>query len=536
MKSTDPFNELTREVGAQCRRCGVPPDAPLLVACSGGADSTALLVLLHRLQAPIAGCAYFDHGLRDSEETGADRRAVRRLAEKHGIPFETDRAEPGGIRKAAREQGTSLEDEARRARYRFLAEVAERLGCRYVAVGHTRDDQVETVLMRILQGTDLEGLSGMSACSRFPFTERREPFLLRPLLTVDRAALREQLRLRGIGFRDDPSNEDTSFLRNALRREVIPAVEEVVPSFRRGVAATAQRISEAAEYVSAHASRALEWRALETASGTDPARRAVRSCRPARALAAGRDAFFALPTVLRRRALYRAFDRLGVTEKRIPYRFVDSIPEVSPQKNRGVLLRGHGIRVELDGRLIVCRRDVVSPGERGYLHVIRSSGAARADDGRRNGAVDADDATGDDEPAEVWELRLRGGPGAAEETVRLRGERVFPPLILRSRRAGDVIALKKGRRAVKRVLQDQAVPGPGRAAVPILEDRAGIVGVCGGLMGGRSAWRNGVLGEPSATEGNGFAIRSTGVGSPSERLDVDLDEVLDSDAERRSEQ
>jgi tRNA(Ile)-lysidine synthase len=328
-----------------------------------------------------------------------------------------------------------------------------------LAVGHTRDDQLETVLMRLLQGTELDGLSGMRPCAPLPLD--RSITLVRPLLEMERSALRRYLQEAGVGFTEDQSNTDTRFLRNRLRHEVLPAVEAAFPAARSAVAATAGRLSEVADYLATEAEGAITWHAGCSIGGA------------ATELRADRETFFRLPGPVRRRVLFAAADRIGARRRRLPYRFLDSVPAVDPGGGPRLVARGHGLRIELEGRWIRCRRDIVPNGDRGYLYCI----AYRADvDESSNAAL---------------ELEVLGSHGE-RELVRLRQDQLSFPLIARPRQAGDSIRLAGGRRTLKRVFQDRSIPRDVRDMVPVLEDRLGIVGVCGVVSGVSGVWRFGV--------------------------------------------
>ncbi len=196
------------------------PPAPgrgerVVVAVSGGADSLALLHLLAAL-APGRGwellVATLDHGLR-GEAGAADRRFVEERARELRLPCR------GARRDARPAPGESPEEAARRVRLGFLADVAREAGARFIALGHTMDDQAETVLGRLGRGAGTRGLGGM---------RRWSPPLWRPLLGVRRAALRELLSGAGIRWREDETNADTGLLRNRVRAELLPAFERVL--------------------------------------------------------------------------------------------------------------------------------------------------------------------------------------------------------------------------------------------------------------------------------------------------------------------
>ncbi|NBF40411.1 MAG: tRNA lysidine(34) synthetase TilS [Spirochaetes bacterium] len=437
-------------------RCAVEPVEPIVVACSGGSDSTSLAALVaHAGYRPVI-CAHFDHGIRSEAESARDMSAVGALARRIDAQLEVGRAERGRLAAEAGAAGESIEDHARTARYSFLVDVCRSRHARMLAVGHTRDDQVETVLMRLFQGTELDGITGMRLCAPLPFDHSIT--LIRPVLELDRSALRDYLEATGIGFTEDPSNADTRFLRNRLRREVLPVVEAAFPAARRAVFETAGRLSEVADYIRVEAERALTWRA-DCNSGPSPTE-----------LMADRETFFSLPGPMRRRVLFIAVDRLGARRRRVPYRFLDSIPADDPGGGRRIVARGHGLRIDLEDRWIVCRRDIVPKGDRGYLYCVARS---------------LDESSG---RSDVLELEVRGR-GGRRELVRLARNRLSLPLLLRPRRPGDSIRLAAGRRSLKRVFQDHSIPQGVRDMVPVLEDRLGIVGICGGVVGVTGAWR-----------------------------------------------
>jgi tRNA(Ile)-lysidine synthase len=191
----------------------------VLAAVSGGADSVALLRSLHRLlpsgERGRIVVAHFNHRLRGDESEG-DERFVGDLAASLRLECIVGR-------DVSPERPAS-ENALREARYDFLTATAHEVGARYVAVGHTADDQAETILFRLLRGTSLSGLSGMP-CVR-PLSEAVT--LVRPLLAVRRSAVRDYLASLGQAFRDDSSNEQLHYARNRLRRETIPQLENIV--------------------------------------------------------------------------------------------------------------------------------------------------------------------------------------------------------------------------------------------------------------------------------------------------------------------
>jgi tRNA(Ile)-lysidine synthase len=224
----------------------------VVVALSGGADSTALLLALHALSrgpGPRArlAAAHLDHGLRRG--SAADARAARALARRLGVPFRAARLR--GLRGSAR---GSLEREARSARYGFLARVARREGARAVATAHHRDDRAETVLHRLLQGATLGGLAGIPA--RRPLPGAPGCSVVRPLFDADRAAVLAYLADRGVPHREDPSNGDGSNARSRLRTRILPALLLHYPQARTSLLRLGAQAREALEALDAAAAAA----------------------------------------------------------------------------------------------------------------------------------------------------------------------------------------------------------------------------------------------------------------------------------------
>lgn len=185
----------------------------VLVAVSGGADSTALLWVLGRLADEWGlglHAVHVHHGLRPDADR--DAAAACALGDRLGIPVEV-------IRVRVDHRG-SLEAAAREARYAALHAHADRVGAHRIAVGHTADDQAETVWLRLREGTGLRGLGGIP-----PVRGR----VIRPLLEVRRAGLREALREVGLGWVEDPTNADLRFARNRIRHAVLPALVAARP-------------------------------------------------------------------------------------------------------------------------------------------------------------------------------------------------------------------------------------------------------------------------------------------------------------------
>jgi len=216
------------------------PGQGVLVAYSGGLDSSALLHLLLEVKKHWdleVVLAHFNHGLR--REAGRDEAFCRATAERFEIPILVGRAD---VRASARTRGLSLEEAAREARYDFLNRAADEVGAPRVATGHTRNDQAETLLLRLLQGSGPRGLAGIH-----PRVEGR---IIRPLLEIDRRDLEDYLEEKGGEHVFDESNLDRRFLRNRIRLDLIPLLaEEYNPEVVRLLARTADILRQEDDYL-----------------------------------------------------------------------------------------------------------------------------------------------------------------------------------------------------------------------------------------------------------------------------------------------
>lgn len=214
--TADPLAELSAALQAGARSLNVADDAHLVLAVSGGADSVALLHAAVRLARTDATqwrltVAHLDHALRP--QSADDARFVAERAAELGIACEVRRTD---VATLARDEGRSIEEAAREARYRFLEDVAPPNAL--IATAHTADDAAETVLLNLLRGSGLTGVRGIPA---------RRGRIVRPLLAQRRATLRAALDAAGIAYRDDPTNADPAHLRNRVRHEVLPLLEQL---------------------------------------------------------------------------------------------------------------------------------------------------------------------------------------------------------------------------------------------------------------------------------------------------------------------
>ncbi len=206
------------------------PGDRVVIAVSGGADSMALLLALGEIREEFRlslSVAHVDHGLRPEGEEEAS--FVRQSAGKVGVPFFQGRA---NVRALQKEKHLNLQEAAREARYAFLLGTAREIGAARIALGHTADDQAESVLMRILRGAGTRGLSGIPPV--------RDGIFIRPLIEVWRTEVESFLQETGTTFLQDPSNASSRYLRNRIRRELLPTLENYNPRLRQGLVQMAE--------------------------------------------------------------------------------------------------------------------------------------------------------------------------------------------------------------------------------------------------------------------------------------------------------
>lgn len=231
------MNSFARKLITEWRRLSLSIDGgTIVVACSGGADSTALLLAVKELidrkklgQTLIA--AHFDHGLR--KESIDDAKFVRELCKERGIDFVLGHSP---IAKRG-----NLEENARNARYGFLAKTAQKHNAFAVLTGHTINDQAETFLLNLIRGSGSDGLSAMPTVRPLA---KCEALLVRPLLRI--ATREETVKYcveNDVDFRCDPMNEDLRFARVRIRREVIPLLSELNPRIIHTLARTAEQFA-----------------------------------------------------------------------------------------------------------------------------------------------------------------------------------------------------------------------------------------------------------------------------------------------------
>lgn len=422
------------------------PGAGIVVGFSGGADSTALLLGLSRFgQAhgvPISA-AHLDHGL---DAGSADRAAAAaEVAARLGVPFVCERRAVSSLRQP----GESPETAARRVRYAFLEEVRRRAGARFVATAHHRDDQAETVLLRLLFGSGLEGLAGIRAV---------HGTVVRPLLEAPRALLRQEVEAAELPWTEDPTNLDLGVPRNLVRQRILPALDgagDLAPVLAR----LAERAGRAGAALDRRLAGLLEVRPLEEGVAVD--RRALLGLPPELLP-------FALAGLHRRAgAPYPA----GSAARAELLRQLGRLPRL-PGIGAGRLACdcGRGWRWEATGDLLALRRAPAAEEPLHFTYTLEVPGTLEIPELSVRVGLHP-------RPVEPW--MFQGAPHRAGLALPLLpGDRVT----VRNRRPGDRLQPlgAAGSRRLKEVLIDRRVPQEERDRIPLL------------CVQGRIAWVPGI--------------------------------------------
>ena len=259
---------LDRQIAAALRRAAFPPGAALIVAASGGPDSTALLRALHRLAPNFRlrlHVAHLNHDFRGAE-ADHDAAFVQQLADRLGLPASIDQQDPIAYQKQRRL--SSFEQAAREMRYAFLYAVAQSARAPAIALGHTADDQAETVLMHLLRGAGPQGLRGMSQLTPWPWPQphtQPAPQLFRPLLTATKADTAAYCQTLYQPYRQDSGNYMWRFTRNKIRHDLIPNLtRNYNPRIRQALTRLSRAAAADCDYIQTQLNRHWPTIAQET--------------------------------------------------------------------------------------------------------------------------------------------------------------------------------------------------------------------------------------------------------------------------------
>ena len=436
------------------RHALLPPGSRVAVALSGGADSVALLFALREIAggegAVLVGAAHLNHQLRGAD-ANADEEFCRALAATLALPIDVERVD---VAQRARDTGVSIEQAAHTERYAFFSRAAARLGATAIAVAHTKDDQAETFLLRLLRGAGPRGLSGMHP---------RAGLVVRPLLDTPRSAVRAFLSERQVAFREDASNADLAIPRNRIRHELLPLLDE---RFAPGIVDVLDREAaiarEDAEFLDEAARQAAE--------------RLIS--KRAREVTFDAAALLAEPPAIARRVI-----RLAQQMAAGPGRFVgfdagEAVLRFVVSKSTGQLdLPGHRVN-RRGGRIVLTEsrgREKPTPAP-DFLYRLDVPGRVSVPEAFCTISADMKGVLSGHAPAEVAQRAAR-----SDEAVVDAG-RLAAPLSVRNRRPGDTFRPLGlgGSKKLQDFFVDAKIDRFAREIAPVIIDSAGqIVWVAG---------------------------------------------------------
>ena len=432
----------------------LPRGSRVAVALSGGADSVALLFALLEIAEgggfDVAGAVHLNHQLRGAD-ADADEQFCRDLAASRRIPIDAERVD---VAQLARDAGTSIEHAAHIARYAFFERAARRLEATAVAVAHTRDDQAETFLLRLLRGAGPRGLSSMHP---------RAGIVVRPFLETPRSAVRDFLSARAIPFREDASNADLNIPRNRIRHELLPLLAS---RFAPGVVDVLDREAtiarEDADFLDAAAETAGARLISRTSGGIE----------------IDAEALVAEPPAVARRVIRLAQHMAAGPDHFIGFEAVEAVRRFVVSKSTGQLdLPGH--RVNRRGGAVVLTnsrgREKPTPAA-DFLYQLEVPGRVAVPEAACAISADKKAVPAGRSPADIWQL-----VGHSDEAV-IEAGRLAAPLIVRNRRPGDAFRPLglNGRKKLQDLFVDAKIDRFSRAITPVIVDAAGqIVWVAG---------------------------------------------------------
>ncbi len=424
----------------------IDPVQGILVAFSGGSDSLGLLYGLSKLVPEgRLHAAYVNHRMRPDSELVREIARNRENCERLGVPLDVLDLGRDRVARAALDRKLGSEEAARTLRYDALRSLRRSIGYRYIATAHTSDDQLETLLMRLLQGGDPASMRGVS---------EQNGCVIRPVLALDRNSLRALLVSVGFSWVEDSTNEDDRYLRNRIRHRLVPAVLEVFPSAKASAYVFAKKSAELARFVD-DASSAVAQHVSRMGAGV---------------VKAQIEPIASLPEYLMLGAVYRMWNLLqGDPSPTLSYGMARRVLALFRDEN-GRVVRACRTTAKRQGDLIVWRKDVRMDDEAFAVSV----GLSENDRG----------------------VRLVGGYSLERnvpETLQTipEGELyvpeglLVPPLLVRSWHEGDRITLSGGEVSVSKLVGQWKLPASEAKLIPVLEDRSGIVAVLGKRWGGK---------------------------------------------------
>lgn len=443
---------LLSKVRSWCeRRRLFPAHSLVLVACSGGPDSLALVHVLRRLaeeQGFRLAVAHVDHCFR-GEASVADERFVEEFCRQRQLPYQSVAIDVPGY---LREHGGSSQDVARRLRYQWLRETASSLGASYIALGHHADDQAETFLLHLLRGAGTEGLAAMA---------EQEALLVRPFLQVRRREIEAYCSEQGLEPRLDESNLKDKYLRNRIRHHLLPDLRDYNPEIVSALTRTADIIREERDFVRQEALKAQERSVFWLGNSCQVELLGYSSYHPA----------------VQRELWRQVLEKKRGSLTGICFVHVENLLKLAAEGRTGAVqtLPG-GWQVRKDYDCLV-------------LEPLAAVAKASPQESRWQREVDVPSVTDLPDGSRLETSWLAFADASGADVLSMAWEAVELPLVVRFRQAGDVFRPigMGGSKKLKNYLIDAKVPQLQRDQLPLLCDAQGILWVVGLRADARTA-------------------------------------------------
>ncbi len=421
------------------RKYGISDKSKILIGYSGGPDSSALLWILNDIQKSLGfslHAVYINHGIRSEKEMSCEYIQIKKTVSELNLPLHIRDIAQGEIASESKVTGRSIEDIAREYRYRLIEEIKKGIDASHIAMGHTLDDQFETLIMRFFQGSGIHGLAGIP--------EKREYFI-RPLMMLEKREIMEYINSNSIPYVVDKTNLDTVYLRNKVRLKLIPVISEIFPGYRKSLSTFSEKMDSIRSVLTSN-NPPLD---VELTNEGDTWFYSAL--------------FFAKPDYQQVETLYKSWNMWENRPfDRLPYRFISAALDYNPVGGSNILIQGHTCQLLHHKEKIIWKRVVVVSSKKSYLRVV---------------------VEGDQEIFPGFTIRVEEMNKFPEDTVWFSRENLKDPVIIRSGMSGDSIHLVEGLKTIKKLFSDWSVLPEDRWKVPILEDRSGIIAVLGRPFG-----------------------------------------------------
>lgn len=436
----------------------------IVAGVSGGVDSMVLLYLLNRFVDEYGGdliAAHLNHGLRD-EEADRDERFVSKAAESMGIPFVSKKID---LKGSVNNSGRNMQELARSERYEFFQKISDDRNGEKIAVGHHADDQAETVIMRIVRGSGIRGLGAIPPV---------RVNIIRPLIEITREEIARFASEEGIRYIDDSSNKEGKYLRNRLRRELMPALKAYNPRICHELSMLSAIARDVESYLGDEASAAFE-RIKSSGIETE------------NVVSLDITLFNSLPQAIRTNVIFKAVENISGRLRGIYSNHIEEVCEL-------LMIGKSGSSLDLPGAVKVCieygnivffrEEKEIAPS---YAYVLNLSGRTAIPEA---GVVLLAQRTDE----------INGVDAFGKTSICIDMDRIASSLEVRNFREGDRIRFKgmPGRKKIKDFFIDEKIPKRIRKIIPLLVSGDDILWIIG--------WRRGAAASPDSQTRNGLRI------------------------------